>query len=365
MKQYVAIGLMSGTSGDGVDASLITTDGHNTININCNITVPYSPETTELIRNIHKLDIVRLLELEKDITENHAKAVQQLIKTANISPETVDCIGFHGQTAMHLPDRQTTLQIGNSELLAKTCHIPVVHNLRRRDMVYGGQGAPLVPIYLHTLYHNQPKPLIALNIGGISNITYMPHNIEDISAYDAGPGCALIDAITSIQTNQTIDYSGNIATQGSVDESIIQKIMQDPFFSTRPPKSLDAKYFKQYLDILLTLNTEDALATASEITVRSILHARNELQTNQQEKHTWIISGGGRRNKYIIGRLKAETSKQDVILLSDEINIDGDMIEAQAMGYIAVRSLLNLPVTFPNTTGVSQPMTCGILQPAL
>lgn len=354
-----AIGLMSGTSADGIDAALIQTDG---IHINAYGITHYEPYSDQLKLLIHQAygrpPGPETVQLERIITEHHADVVFTLLQKAELRPSDIDLIGFHGQTLFHRPplrkgEQGETYAIGDGTLLASLTGIPVVDQFRLNDMVYGGQGAPLVPIFHQALGHNLPKPLAVLNVGGVANVTYIGVHEIDLVGFDTGPGNGLIDDWVRKNTDLPWDQDGRIASQGSVHEDLVVKWLSHPYFSRKPPKALDRQTFQSCLEDVKSLSFQDGVATLTAFTVASLEKALSHLpQTPVQ----WLVTGGGAHNitllKMMENRLQAPIGK------AIDQGWNGDALEAQAFGYLAVRSLRNLPLTFPQTTGVPYPL-CG------
>ena len=365
MKNLVtSIGLMSGTSSDGIDASIIKSDGENEVYFAGNHFLPYEEKVQSKIRNLKekinlisdlKKNIPEIDSLEKEITSLHAKVVNLIIEKLKLNKSDIDLIGFHGHTILHSFKDKKTKQIGDGRLLAQLTRLNVVYNFRENDIKNGGQGAPLVPIF-HKLLQIKLKlkaPLVFLNIGGISNLTYLSKNQEMIS-FDSGPGNFLIDKILQIKSNNQIQYDkeGMIAFTGSVDKNIVDSYLSDAYYKALPPKSLDVNDFN--LKPLRNLSIKDSVATLSELTSLVIVNALNFFSLKPTEI---IVCGGGRKNKYIFERIK----KLSNITISniDNYKINGDFIESQAFAYLAIRSFLNKPISFPKTTGVDKPVTGG------
>lgn len=357
-KPLKVIGLMSGTSADGIDAALIETDGHTVSTFGATHHEPYPAELRSQIRQAFGKDYHDLA-LEKIITENHADVVGILLKKANLKPRDVDLIGFHGQTLFHQPplkkgDIGRACIIGDGPLLANLTRISVVDQLRLNDLAHGGQGAPLVPIFHHALAHSLEKPVAILNVGGVANVTWLNGNEEDLLGFDTGPGNGLIDDWVRSHTNQAWDEEGKIAAKGKVHEELLQQWLTNPFFERPPPKSLDRLTFIACLEDIKGLSLEDGAATLTAFTAAAVAKA---LEHFPEPPLKWLVVGGGAHNPTLIKMLH-HTLKVPV-QKGSEYGLDGDMLEAQALGYLAVRSLRDLPITFPGTTGVSKPLSGG------
>ena len=365
MKNLItSIGLMSGTSSDGIDASIIKSDGENEVHFIGNHFLPYDERIKSKARNLkEKINLILDLEtnlseivnLDKEITFLHAKVVNLIIEKFKLNKSEVDLIGFHGHTIFHSFKDKKTKQIGDGGLLSQLTRLNVVYNFRENDIKNGGQGAPLVPIF-HKLLQTKLKlknPLTFLNVGGISNLTHLNADKEMLS-FDSGPGNFLIDKILQLKSRNKIqfDKDGMIAFTGNVDKNILESYLSDPYYEFLPPKSLDVNDFS--LSPLRSLSLEDSVSTLSELTSLTITNALNFCNSRPLEI---ILCGGGRKNKYIFERIK----KLSNIKISniDNYKINGDFIESQAFAYLAIRSYLKKPISYPETTGTKKPVTGG------
>jgi anhydro-N-acetylmuramic acid kinase len=364
-----ALGLMSGTSLDGIDVALLETDGEGAVKRGHAATYPYSPEFRAQLRagleeaaNLTRRDERpgRLRMLEQYLTQLHAEAVGHYLADHQVPPDSVDVIGFHGQTVLHRPEARLSVQLGDGALLSRLCATDVVYDMRAADVEAGGQGAPLVPAYHMALVGKLPGPVAVVNIGGVANITWIESDTDKdrrLIAFDTGPGCALIDDWMRGRTGRAMDESGTTAAQGQVDESALAGLLSHPYFSMPPPKSLDRNAFG--LDAIAQLSLEDGAATLAAFTAEAI--ARSAALVPEPPR-TWIVSGGGRRNSTLMDMLEKRVAAR--VLPAEALGLNGDSVEAEAWAYLAVRSKMGLPITFPGTTGVSQPLTGGILAKA-
>jgi anhydro-N-acetylmuramic acid kinase len=297
-----------------------------------------------------------LAQAEWAVTVAHAEAVAAFTAQHHIAREDVDIVGFHGQTVLHRPDQRITVQIGDAQALARAIHIPVMHDFRAADVAAGGQGAPFVPVYHRALANalGRDGPVVVVNIGGVSNITFIDGN-ETLMACDTGPGNALLDDYVFRATGQAFDNDGRLASQGTPHRDWIERALQHPFFAARPPKSLDRNAFASLAlpDIALT----DGAATLTALTVESIARVVPHLP---KIPHSWIVAGGGARNPAMIRMLRRRLEPARVEV-ADALGWAGDAIEAQAFAFLAARSLQGLPLSYPTTTGVAQPMTGGVM----
>ena len=390
-KPLRALGLMSGTSLDGIDVAMLTTDGTDSVERGPSATYPYPPEfRAQLIVALADAKAVAarhdrpgcLADVERELTELHADAVRKFLHINGIDPASIDVIGFHGQTVVHRPARmvqrtisppralldvprisaetvefQLTVQLGDGPLLAMLTNIDVVYDLRAADAEAGGQGAPLVPVYHQALAARVPeRPAAFLNLGGVGNVTWIGDG-QALIAFDTGPGNALIDDWVHQHTGRSHDTDGVLALSGQVNEAALAELLRHNYFGELPPKSLDRNTFS--LDPVSRLSLEDGAATLVAFTAATVSLA---VPLFPQPPASWIVCGGGRRNTALMlalaGRLAAAVAPAEVL------NLDGDSLEAEAWAFLAVRSLRHLPITFPMTTGVSAPMTGGVLAPA-
>jgi anhydro-N-acetylmuramic acid kinase len=383
-----AIGLMSGTSLDGIDIALIETDGAQHVWRGPSATIDYDPAfRKKLVEALQDAKAMTdrderpgcLREVEQALTERHGDAVNRFLGQHSLQPSAIDCIGFHGQTVLHkqltkfdstwnnaifAPSVTTTprfykltVQLGDGRLLARSTGIDVVYDLRAADCEAGGHGAPLVPVYHRALVAKLPqRPVAVLNIGGVSNVTYIGRD-GNLIGFDTGPGNALLDDWMLRHTGSARDNDGATAAKGRVSEDIVRFYFNHSFFADPPPKSLDRQAF--LIDLVDDLSVEDGAATLTAFTVQSIARAREHFP---EEPLLWVVCGGGRRNKTLMSMLAARV--ENAVVPAEAVGLDGDSIEAEAWAYLAVRSLLKLPITFPGTTGVDQPMTGGILAKA-
>jgi len=365
MKHLItSIGLMSGTSCDGIDASIIKSDGKNNVHFKGNLFLPYEESLKFKIRNLKakinlisdlKMNKYQIDSLEKIITHLHVKIVKLIIKKFKLNKSEIDLVGFHGHTIFHNFKQNKTKQIGDGKLLSQLTGFNVIYNFRENDMNNGGQGAPLVSIF-HRLLQIKLKlrtPIVFLNIGGISNLTYLNKDKEMVS-FDTGPGNFLIDKILQLESNDKIqfDKNGMIAFTGKVKKKILNDYLNDPYYEFLPPKSLDVNDFNT--SPLRSLSLKDSVATLSELTSLTAVNALKFLNLKPKEI---ILCGGGRKNKYIFERIK----KLSNITINniDKYKINGDFIESQAFAYLAIRSFLKKDISFPETTGVLKPTTGG------
>ncbi|MDC1080154.1 anhydro-N-acetylmuramic acid kinase [Candidatus Pelagibacter sp.] len=375
-KLYTAIGLMSGTSMDGVDVSLIRSDGFNQFTNILDEYFEYNEslhqeliELRNLIININDLELhsSRLKELEREITVFHSKIVNEI---SNKYEDQIDFVGFHGQTIFHSPKLKISKQLGDGRLMSQLVKKKVIYDFRQEDMLNKGQGAPLTPIF-HNLLSKKINdkqqisfPICFLNIGGISNITKIIKNDENLEenleAFDAGPGNCMIDEWVRKNSKNNFDENGSVAKSGKINQLILNQVI-DNFKIVNFDKSLDVKDFD--ISFARGLSLEDGCATITNFTAYLIAKGIEYANGSNDKSIKYLVCGGGRKNNFLIQSVKDFLkSKKNISLNSiDDYNLDGDYIESQAFGYLAIRSYLNLPISYPKTTGCEIPTVGGSL----
>jgi anhydro-N-acetylmuramic acid kinase len=363
MEPVLAVGLMSGTSLDGVDVALIETDGERIGNFGPAACRPYTPPERELLRRA-LADAAALTDrnarpgvladAEALVTQSHAEAAEGFLRDNGLRRD-ITAIGFHGQTVLHRPIAGLTVQLGDGKALARRLSVPVVFDFRAADVAAGGQGAPLVPVFHRALVEKlgQMGPIAVLNIGGVANLTYC-EDPDTLIAFDTGPGNALIDDFMLARTGRPHDDGGAAAAGGQVDEKLVAAFLADPFFGRPFPKSLDRNAFR--LDVS-GCALADGAATLTAATAAAVARAVDLLP---RPPRTWIVAGGGARNATLMRMLAARLGPATVTS-AHAVGWSADALEAQAFAYLAVRSLRDLPITFPTTTGVARPMTGGVI----
>ncbi len=360
-----AVGLMSGTSLDGVDVALIETDGRQVRSFGPSGYRAYTDQERSLLRQalteaVHlsqrdaRPGILR--EAERAVTIAHAEAVASFTAQHRITREDIDIVGFHGQTVLHRPAQKLTVQIGDATALARAIHIPVMHDFRAADVAAGGQGAPFVPVYHRALAQSLERegPIVVVNIGGVSNITYIDGN-DTLIACDTGPGNALLDDYMIRKMGQPFDCEGRMAAQGIVDVPWVIRALEHPFFTKPPPKSLDRNDFASLE--LREMAPADGAATLTAFTAEAIARIAPLLP---KEPKSWIVAGGGARNLTML-RMLRERLDPATVESADGLGWSADAMEAQAFGFLAARGLKGLPLSYPATTGVPIPTTGGVI----
>ena len=369
-KIYTSLGLMSGTSMDGVDASIIKSNGEDKYEVVFNQYFKYDEEIyRELVDIRNKVNSSRDLEvnsillsdIERKITLFHASLCKKIISDY---PSNIDLIGFHGQTIFHNANEKISKQLGDANLLSKLLKKKVIYNFRENDMINGGQGAPLVPIF-HQLLANQNQiklPTCILNIGGIANITIISSkDVNDLKSYDIGPGNCLLDEWMRMNTAEKYDKNGELAKNGKTDEIILNQAI-DNFDSIKNNNNLsfDVKDFD--LNFVRGLSLEDGLSTLTDFTAtiiyQSIIKSVNLVR---DEEFKILASGGGRKNLSLINSIKNKLPSNMNISLIDDYRIDGDFVESQAFAFLAIRSYLKKIISLPKTTNVKNSCSGGVL----
>ncbi|MCA3564700.1 MAG: anhydro-N-acetylmuramic acid kinase [Methylocystis sp.] len=351
-----AIGVISGTSMDGIDIALIRTDGLQIVQTGPGMMAPYpQPLRRQLLAFLEdpsRAERDPLTALEEAVTDAFTAAIDGFIRKEGLDRTAIDLIGNHGQTVYHRPEKRFTRQLSLGQRMAAMLGIPVVDDFRTADVKAGGQGAPLVPLYHAALAAGLPQPLMVLNLGGVANVTYLDG--ETIIAFDAGPASALIDDLMISRFGVPYDDGGRIAREGKVDAAVLAVLMANPFFDARPPKSLDRNDFHLRAKATDRLADHDAAATLTAFTIAATVDA---LRHVPRKPHRWLVTGGGRHNAHIMQGL---TEKLAVPVEPVEtVGWNGDLLEAQCFAFLAVRARMGLPLSLPATTGVPRPMSGG------
>jgi anhydro-N-acetylmuramic acid kinase len=344
------IGLMSGTSLDGVDAAWLETDGEALGRFGPSLTLPYHPDLRADLRHI--LDRApslsptdpALLDVTRRLTEAHIEAVRRI-------GDPADLIGFHGQTILHDPRRRRTWQIGDSQALADATGTPVAFAFREADVASGGEGAPLVPLFHVALARDQAKPLAVLNIGGVANLTFIGAD-GTIFACDTGPGNALLDDWVVRHTGDAFDANGALALSGTADQGVVARWLAHPYFKRPAPKSLDRLDFHALLGDLQAASAADGAATLAAFTARAVAGCRLPAPPRR-----WLVTGGGRHNPAIMVALRSVLGVP--VEPVEQEGWSGDAMEAQCFAFLAARVRRGLPLSLPGTTGVPAPMPGG------
>ncbi|MEJ6401738.1 anhydro-N-acetylmuramic acid kinase [Yoonia sp. 2307UL14-13] len=350
-----ALGTMSGTSLDGVDAAVLQTDGERIAGFGPTAYRPYSKaERAVLQAHLGRWP-------EDDISA--AKEVVEAAHLAVMAPfEGIDVAGFHGQTLAHDPGRGRTHQCGDGGRLARSLGYPVVGDFRSADMRGGGQGAPLAPFYHFALAHwiRADAPIAFLNLGGVGNITWVdprfsrPEEEGALLAFDTGPANAPINDVMQRLAGVPYDDGGKLAAEGRVDASVLSAFQRDPYFTTSPPKSLDRNAFGRLSGAVSGMALADAVATLTQAAVWAVVQA---LALCPTRPNMLYVTGGGRKNRTMMDWLARDCSCD--VAAVESAGMDGDMLEAQAFAYLAVRAARGLPISAPGTTGITRPAVGG------
>lgn len=356
-ERRTAIGLMSGTSMDGVDAALVETDGADVFALGAFRSITYSHEFRGRLAPLlgHPPD-GSAGDVIRDLTLYHAEAVHRLLSDAGLSADEIDVLGFHGQTVFHDPANGITCQVGDARLLAAETGVDVISDFRSADVAAGGEGAPFAPVFHVAMAQRLERPVAVLNMGGVANVTWISPDGGAV-AFDTGPANALIDDWVRGHTELPFDEGGNLARRGRVHDGVLAGLMAHPYFDRPAPKSLDRDAFS--LNPVRELSAEDGAATLVAFTAAGIERAGALLPAPPLR---WLATGGGRRNPAIMGALRQRLGVP--VEPVEAVGWNGDAVEAQAFAYLAVRSLCGLPLSYPQTTGVRRPVTGGVLTEA-
>jgi anhydro-N-acetylmuramic acid kinase len=359
-----AIGLMSGTSLDGVDVALIETDGTHVTMFGPTGYRPYTDDERALLRDAlaaggsltDRTARPGVLRAAEDfVTAVHAETVETFLKDQAIDRAGIDVIGFHGQTVLHKPSARLTVQIGDAAEFARRVGIPVAHDFRQADIAAGGQGAPLVPVFHQAIARDldRPHPIIVLNVGGVANITYVDGG--DPVACDTGPGNALIDDFMRARTGAPLDRDGDQAAKGKVDEAFVAQVLKHEFFDAPYPKSLDRNAFAFAHIGLPDFSVVDGAATLSALTAAAVARVVPHLPAVPR---SWIVAGGGSFNPTLV-RMLSDRLAPATVETADMVGWSREALEAQAFAFLAARTLQGLPITFPKTSGAPCAMAGG------
>ncbi len=352
------LGFMSGTSLDGVDAAILETDGERIHAFGPAVLLPFSDQQRALLVSETEAVIRADRAGEQHVPSHAAEAVvieAHLAAAASVLNKAsgpIDLIGFHGQTVLHRPERRLTIQLGDPAAVAAALGVPVIAHMRQADLDAGGQGAPLVPAYHAALADRiaVKRPVAFLNLGGVANLTWLGQG-GDVVAFDTGPANGMIDLLVQSRGVGRYDDGGRLAATGKADPGALATLLDSEYFIRRGPKALDRYDFS--MEAVRDLSTPDAAATLTAFTVESLHLASAQLP---EPPDLWLVCGGGRHNPTLMHALRARIGDVRSI---DDFGLRGDFVEAEAMAFLAARSVRGLPITFPGTTGVAAPMTGG------
>jgi len=375
------LGLMSGTSADGVDVALVEIRGvgsEATFRLLHFGTVAYPRAVREAVLAVAQAETVRLADvgrLNMRLGELFADAAEQVVERAGLSIKDVHLIGSHGQTIGHFPEPadflgtrvRATVQIAEPAVIAKRTGLPTVADFRVADLAVGGEGAPLVPYFDWLALRHLNRNLVALNIGGIANVTVLPKNasLEDVFAFDTGPGNAMIDTLSEIYWGEPMDAGGRHASTGRIDNEWLDRLMREAYFRRLPPKSTGRETFGRAFARRLAeeaprrgLYPEDVLATVTAFTARSVAEAINDFVLPKMPVDEILVSGGGARNPFLLNMLH-EYLPWVTIRTIDQVGIDPDAKEAMAFAVLANEAVHGLPGNCPGATGAKRPTVLG------
>lgn len=347
------LGLMSGTSMDGVDAAVLQTNGARILGFGESAFIPYAPQEQAILRaSLGQWPGPQLHQAAAIVQQTHRAAIAQF--------QDIDLIGFHGQTLAHDPANGRSHQLGDGATLAPAHK--VVWDFRSADMRAGGQGAPLIPLFHHALarWLGLRRVTVFLNLGGVANVTVVDPNLDDtapgaVIAFDTGPASALIDDLMMVRRGLPCDHDGQLAATGAVDHARIQAALRAPWFAAPPPKSADRNQFHAIFNAVSGCTDADAAATLTAFSAACLGKAPVPRDVD------WLVMGGGRHNQTLMAMIAAEIGTMPIPI--DAFDINGDMIEAQGFAYLAARVLHNLPTSLPSTTGCKHPVSGGKISP--
>jgi anhydro-N-acetylmuramic acid kinase len=361
-RPLTVIGAISGTSMDGIDIALIRTDGLSLSSAGPGRTIAYPARLRDALLDFLKdpsqAEHDPLTELEQSVTDAFSGAISTFMVEEGIDRASVDLIGLHGQTVYHRPERRFTRQLGLGQRMANDLGINVVDGFRLADVASGGHGAPLAPLYHAALAKDLAQPLMILNLGGVGNVTYLDG--ETILAFDTGPASALIDDLVLRRFNIPFDDGGRIAKRGMINGATLAALMDNPYFAAPAPKSLDRNDFHRRAKIVESLADDDAVATLAAFTIEATAAALAHVPSKPMR---WLVTGGGRHNQTFMRGLQSTLGVP--VEPVENVGWNGDLMEAQCFGFLAVRSMLGLPLSLPTTTGVPHPMPGGAFRSSM
>ena len=353
-----AIGVISGTSMDAIDVSLVTSDGRDAVLFGAGASYPYRDETRRalqaVIADAERASSEPLTELEAAVTADHLAAIRSYAADQRLDFSAIDLVGLHGQTIYHRPQMRFTRQLIDGQAVADALGIPAVDRFRDADVAAGGEGAPFAPLWHRALAQGLEQPVMVLNLGGVANVSYIDGNT--VIAFDTGPASAILDDFVLRRLGRPYDADGALAASGRVHEDLLAGFMANPFFDRPAPKSLDRNDFHRRAQVVEALSDADGAATLAAFTIESIVAS---LRHVPRPPKRWLVGGGGRLNLHFMARLGARLGVP--VEPVEAVGWDGDALEAQIFAYFAIRSVKGLPLSLPSTTGVPQPMTGGRL----
>ncbi|CAM5771709.1 anhydro-N-acetylmuramic acid kinase [Bosea minatitlanensis] len=353
-----AIGVISGTSMDAIDVSLVTSDGRDRLSFGPGASYPYRDGTRRTLQAVvadaQRASSEPLAELEAAVTADHLAAIRSYVADQGLDLAGIDLVGLHGQTIYHRPERRFTRQLIDGQAVADALGIPAVDRFRDANVAAGGEGAPFAPLYHRALVQGLGQPVMVLNLGGVGNVTYVDG--ETVIAFDTGPASAILDDFVLRRLGRPYDADGALAASGRVHDDLVAGFMANPYFDRPAPKSLDRNDFHRRAQVVEALPDADGAATLAAFTVESIVAA---LRHVPQPPRRWLVGGGGRLNRHFMERLARRLGVP--VEPVEAVGWDGDALEAQIFAYFAIRSVRGLPLSLPATTGVPRPLTGGRL----
>ncbi|AOO80694.1 anhydro-N-acetylmuramic acid kinase [Bosea vaviloviae] len=353
-----AIGVISGTSMDGIDVSIVSSDGQDTPRFGAGASYPYRDSTRRelqaLVAEAERALTEPLVELEAAVTADHLAAVERFIAEQKLDPAAIDLVGLHGQTVYHRPEQRFTRQLIDGPAVAQALGIATVDRFRHADVAAGGEGAPFAPLYHRALAQALEQPVMVLNLGGVGNVTYIDG--ETVIAFDTGPASAILDDFVLRRQGRTYDADGALSASGQVRQELVAGFMQNSYFDRPAPKSLDRNDFHRRAQVVEALPDADGAATLAAFTIESVVASLRHVPDVPKR---WLVTGGGRLNRHFMAQLASRLGVP--VEPVEAAGWDGDALEAQTFAYLAIRSVKGLPLSLPGTTGVPQPMTGGRL----
>lgn len=351
-----AIGAISGTSMDGIDVSILASDGEDRVEAGPGRTYDYDPalrrDLLALIADPVRAEHEALEELETRVSDAHAAAIRRFMADFAVDPAGVTVVGLHGQTVFHRPERRFTRQLGFGPRIAAALGLDVVNRFRHADVAAGGEGAPFAPLYHRALASTLAQPVMVLNLGGVGNVTYIDG--DTVIAFDTGPASALLDDFVLKRRGERYDADGRLAASGTPDAALVERLMRHDYFTRPAPKSLDRNDFHAWAASVDRMGDADGAATLAAFTIASAAAAVGQVPKRPLR---WLVTGGGRLNGHFMRGLAAALGVPvDPV---EAVGWNGDYLEAQCFAYLALRSLKGLPLSLPSTTGVPRPMTGG------
>ncbi len=359
LKEYVCIGLYSDTAIASVDACIFKTDGLDILSDFECISRPYPDETKQLLHALispqGQSDADLKERTEKAVTQHHIETVQVLLERVHRTYPQVDLIGFPGHTILHQPEHQLSVQIGDAQALADAFGCTVVTHFVQADLLAGGSGGPVFPAFYEALTRSVQKPIAVVTLGGVANVTWIGP-LGELQSFDIGAGNILLDTWVQKKANQEMDFNGTLGAKGHIDAHLLSYLMKYPFLEKKPPKTLDRNDFNDLLKQIDGLNAEDGAATLTAFIAGTV---QKSAQFFKEPVHQWIVTGGGSFNPTLVQMIRHAV--KEPVISADEMGWNKDMLEAECYGFLAARCVNVLPITFPETTGIKEPLSGGLI----